>query len=749
MLHRLLQRQLRRSMGPDFVPDASWAAFLELVSSYYSEVDRDRGLIENALAVNSEELESLYAQLSQRADAEQSLLRSFTNSIPDLFFAKAPDGTYLGCNREFERFVGRSEAEIVGRRVHDLLPAELADAIGLIDRSVMASGAPHSREEWIKGPAGDLRCIEMLRAPYYRADGTLIGLLGIGRDVTERRRLEEQTRLAAQVYQHTGEGMLVTDAEFRILDINPAGARITGYSLDDVRGRTTEVFNSGRQDRAFYAAMRRTIAELGYWHGEVWDRRKDGEVHAKSMVVNRLDSDDGSVRGYVMLFADITQKKQADDLIWRQANFDMLTGLPNRRMLRERLEHEIRQADRARCSMALLLIDLDHFKEINDTLGHLIGDDLLVEAARRISACTRESDTVARLGGDEFTAVLTRVSDPRHVEAVAQKILDRLAEPFQLGDSVVYVSASLGITIYPQDATEVEDLLKSADQAMYVAKRHGRNRFSHFTQGLQTAAQDRLRTIGELREAVARRQFHLHFQPIVDTATGQIRKAEALIRWDHPVRGVVSPADFVPLAEETGLIGQLGDWVFREAARWAGRWAEWVDGFQVSVNVSPAQFRTEGASARAEWIEHLGSLRVPPGSLVIEITEGVLLGADMDAATALREFREAGIRIAIDDFGTGYSSLAYLKKFDIDFLKIDKSFVHSLASDAGDGALCEAIIVMAHKLGLRVIAEGVETQEQAARLADAGSDFVQGFFYSRPIPPEQLEAILRHGAHGR
>lgn len=749
MHHRLLQRQLRRTLGAEFVPDADWAKFLDLISNYYIEVDRDRNLIENALAVNSEELETLYAQLRRRADAEQALLRSFTNSIPDLFFAKNPEGLYLGCNSEFERFVGRPEREIIGHRVQDLLPAAQADDITIIDQAVMASGRPHSREEWLKDPAGQMRCIEMLRAPYYGADGTLIGLLGIGRDVTDRRRLEEQNRLAAQVYRHTGEGMLVTDADFRILDINPAGMRITGYSLEEVRGRTPEMFNSGRQDRAFYDAMRRTIGELGYWNGEVWDRRKGGEVHAKSVVVNRLDDEDGSVHGHVMFFSDITQKKQADDLIWRQANFDMLTGLPNRRMLRERLEHEIRQADRARCSMALLLIDLDHFKEINDTLGHLIGDDLLVEAARRISACTRETDTVARLGGDEFTTILTRVNDARHVEAISQKILDRLAEPFQLGDSVVYVSASLGITLYPQDATEVEDLLKSADQAMYVAKRQGRNRFSHFTQGLQTAAQDRLRTIGELREAVWQKQFHLHFQPIVDSVTGQIRKAEALLRWDHPVRGVVPPAEFIALAEETGLIAQLGDWVFREATRWAARWATVVPGFQVSVNVSPVQFRTEDAAARAVWIEQMRAAGAPAGSMVIEITEGVLLSADMDAATALREFRAAGIQIAIDDFGTGYSSLGYLKKFDIDFLKIDKSFVQSIATDAGDGALCEAIIVMAHKLGLRVIAEGVETQEQANLLSRAGSDFAQGYLFSRPIPPEQLEAILRHGAHGR
>ena len=481
----------------------------------------------------------------------------------------------------------------------------------------------------------------------------------------------------------------------------------------------------------------------------MWDRRRNGETFAKSMVVNRIAGEDGSVHGFVMLFSDVTQKKQADELVWRHANFDMLTGLPNRRMLRERLEHEIRQADRARCSIGVLLIDLDHFKEINDTLGHLIGDDLLVEAARRISACTRETDTVARLGGDEFIVILTRLNDPRHAEMVAAKIIERLAEPFQLGESVGYVSASLGITVYPQDAREVEDLLKSADQAMYVAKRQGRNRFSHFTQGLQTAAQERLRLISDLREAVEQGQFHLHFQPIIDLASGHIHKAEALVRWDHPTRGVVSPDDFIQVAEETGLIVPIGDWVFHEATRWAERWSAIIPGFQVTVNVSPVQFRPEAAASRESWIARMGGGDLPRRAMVIEITEGLLLHADGDITGTLESLRAAGIEIAVDDFGTGYSSLAYLHRFQIDLLKIDQAFVSSLETRANDAALCEAIIVMAHKLGLKVVAEGVETRVQADQLARAGCDSMQGFLFSRPIPPEQLEAILRHGALGR
>jgi diguanylate cyclase (GGDEF)-like protein/PAS domain S-box-containing protein len=554
-------------------------------------------------------------------------------------------------------------------------------------------------------------------------------------------------RLSALVYQHTAEGMLVTDANYRIIDINAAGARITGYQLDEVRGQRPDIFNSGRQDLAFYELMQRTVDEFGYWHGEVEDRRKNGDTYAKSMVINRLMGGDGTVHGYVMLFSDITEKKQADEMIWRQANFDMLTGLPNRRMLRERLEHEIRQTTRAGCSLALLLIDLDHFKEVNDTLGHLVGDDLLVEAARRISACTRESDTVARLGGDEFTVILTRITDPKHVETVAEKIITHLAEPFQLGDSVAYISASVGITLCPDDADEAEALLKNADQAMYVAKRQGRNRFSHFTQGLQTAAQDRLRMISDLRSAIKDKQFHLQFQPIVDATTGHICKAEALLRWDHPIHGVVLPGEFIPLAEETGMIVPIGDWVFREAARWASRWNRLVPGgFQISVNASPVQFRPEAAATLRDWITFLHNHEIPGSCMVIEITEGLLLNADADVSQILLALRMAGIQMAIDDFGTGYSSLAYLNKFDIEFLKIDQSFISSLSAAPADRALCEAIIVMAHKLSLQVIDEGVETAEQRNLLREAACDFLQGYLLSRPITPEQLEAVLKHGA---
>jgi diguanylate cyclase (GGDEF)-like protein len=393
--------------------------------------------------------------------------------------------------------------------------------------------------------------------------------------------------------------------------------------------------------------------------------------------------------------------------------------------------------------MALFFIDLDRFKEINDTLGHDMGDILLMETSRRISSCVRESDTVARLGGDEFTVILSEISATNNIERLARSILDILAEPFQLGDEVAYISASIGITLYPNDATTVEELLKNADQAMYVAKGQGRNQYSYFTAALQDAAQERRRITHDLRGALAANQFMVYFQPILDLATGRIQKAEALLRWQHPIRGMVDPAEFIQLAEETGLIHEIGDWVFKEAARWAKRWSDqFGNDFQVGVNVSPVQFLSEELSCDA-WSAYLQSIDLAGKHMVIEITEGLLLKAAVGVTDKLFKFRDAGIQVAIDDFGTGYSSLSYLKKFDIDYLKIDKSFVDNLETDVNDMALSEAIIVMAHKLGIEVIAEGIETEAQRKLLSQAGCNYGQGYLFSKSLSAEKFEAFLK------
>ncbi len=443
---------------------------------------------------------------------------------------------------------------------------------------------------------------------------------------------------------------------------------------------------------------------------------------------------------------DITEKKCSEETIWKQANFDPLTALPNRRMFQDRLEHEIRKSSRDGLPLALMFIDLDKFKEVNDTLGHDKGDILLTQAAQRIAACVRDSDTVARLGGDEFTVILSELDGPSCIERIAQDIVDTLVAPFRIGEDTAYVSASIGITLFPDDAPNLDILMSNADQAMYASKSAGRNRYSYFTPGLQEAALKRMHLINDLRGALADNQFRLHYHPVVEMASGKIHKAEALIRWQHPTRGLISPAEFVTLAEESGMIIEIGDWVFREAAIQVRHLrTTYHPEFQISVNKSPVQFRNDDRYFH-EWLPHLQKLGLPGECIAIEITEGLLLDATDEVQAKLLDLRDAGIQVALDDFGTGYSSLSYLKKFDIDYIKIDRSFVRNLSATSDDMALCEAIIVMAHKLGLKVVAEGIETAAQRHLLTAAGCDYGQGHFFSNPLPLHEFEVMLRNTA---
>jgi diguanylate cyclase (GGDEF)-like protein/PAS domain S-box-containing protein len=664
-------------------------------------------------------------------------------SIPEGLLVLSSELAILSANRSFLKQLGLTAEAVRGRPLMEVIAAN-----GLRERilEVLTTGVAQHDVPFSMGSAGSdarmpvrITLTGIRLAEEEEEEEEEARLLLIIEDLTAEEKLRaaalESDRRFRDLAETANDGIIMADTQGNIAYFNRAAERMFGYYRDQILGQPVEMLIHGVNPHLLEAGE----APLPSWEAEGF--RHDGSVFPVEGSTSVFEGSTGRFVTY--LLRDLSERKRAEGLIWKQANFDTLTGLPNRRLFLDRLEQEIRKAHRANLPLALLFLDLDGFKEINDTLGHSMGDILLKDVAQRLSACVRESDTVARMGGDEFTVILGELDGTGSVERIAQDILRKLAEPFPLGDELAYISASIGITLYPEDATGIEELLKNADQAMYAAKNQGRNRFNYFTPVMQESAQIRRQLTTDLRGALAANQFRLVYQPIVELATGAIHKAEALIRWQHPTRGLVSPAEFIPVAEDTGLIIDIGDWVFREAVRQAARWrASHHAQFQISVNTSPVQYRNEGINQDA-WLDHLQKLGLPGQSIVVEITEGLLLDAGAAITDQLLKFRDAGIQVSLDDFGTGYSSLSYLKKFDIDYLKIDQSFVQHLEANSDDMVLCEAIIVMAHRLGLKVIAEGVETHEQRALLAAAGCDYGQGYLFSRPVPPEQFEALLQ------
>lgn len=556
-------------------------------------------------------------------------------------------------------------------------------------------------------------------------------------DLTHEKQTQKQLQLSATIIHNAAEAMMVTDADNVICMVNPAFTQITGYSADDIIGQTPSALSSGHHDASFYQQMYAQLTDSGFWQGEIWNKRKDGEVYPEWLSISTIYAEDGSVQQRVALFTDITSRKKSEERIHYQANYDALTGLPNRNLFTDRMGQAVQLAKRQQERLALLSLDLDNFKQVNDSLGHVIGDELLRHVAERLKSLFRSSDTVARLSGDEFVVILNGATLGGDFEQLLNRVLEKVSAPYQINDATVYTSVSVGVTCYPDDGQSVDVLLQNADTAMFKAKEMGRNAFCFFTPEMNSRAQERHQLEIAMHEALEKGHFVMHYQPIVDPVSGTVISTESLVRWDDPEKGLIPPFKFIPIAEENGLIVPLGEWILRQACKDAAKWYNESDiHVGVSVNLSGIQFKRSNVVSLVK--QALRETGLPPNKLTLEITESLLVDDESHVLQTLREIRDLGVLLSIDDFGTGYSSLSYLKKFPITTLKIDRSFINEVLISNEDAALTEAILSMASSLNLKVVAEGVENNGQVAFLLERQCDLIQGYYYSKPLPIEKL-----------
>jgi diguanylate cyclase (GGDEF)-like protein/PAS domain S-box-containing protein len=687
----------------------------------------------------------LRREVQERSRIEQALRQSeakfatvFRTCPEAISISTLDDGVYLEVNEAYERIFGYARAQVIGRSALDL--GVWVDALERKEmvRRLRQHGRVEDFEMRIRRGGHEVR-IGCLSGEVIELDGTAYVVVA-ARDVTRQKQQEDELRLAARVFESTAEGILITDPAQRIVAVNRAFTDMTGYGEGEVRGRRPTLLGDERHDEAFFAELWNSVHHTGRWQGELWGRSKSGEVRPYLMTVSTLHDEQGVVLNYVAVMRDISNIKQSQQQLEYLANYDALTGLGNRNLFLTQLKVGIERAARHRRGLALIFIDLDNFKVINDTLGHDVGDQLLSEVARRLKACVRQEDIVCRLGGDEFTVYVEDFADPQLLVSTAQRLVQAVSEPYQITGHDIFVTASIGISTYPNDGATISELVKNADVAMYKVKEQGRNGFQFFREDMNARAFERLVFVSGLRRALERNEFRLVYQPQVDLTDRRTRGAECLLRWNHPDLGEVSPGSFIPVAEETGLIVPIGVWVFRSVCEQLSRWGGLRSPGRISVNLSARQFRQPDlVDAIRSAVAEAG---VSAAMLGVEVTESALIDDPEKASVTLSRLKDMGLAISIDDFGTGYSSLSYLKRFPIDCLKIDRTFVRDIATDPDDAAIVTAIITMAQSLKLEVVAEGVENQEQLDFLRARGCAAAQGFFFSRPLPAEAFRSML-------
>lgn len=679
-------------------------------------------------------------QARKRAQENEATLNAIFDGISDSVVFTNAEGKIIRANRGAQVTFGMSSGELEG-----LSFSELQDKKNAFQRrGNLSFGSPLNSgrdlfEAAYRRKDRQTFIGETLAAQITGPEGETMGTVGVIRDVTSRIESERQLRLAGAVFETATEAVMVVNDVGKVATVNSAFCRLSGFSQSEVLGETPFILKSSKMTIGDLYRVMKGVRRKGFWEGEFRSRRKNGSDFPVWLSVTRLNDWRGNLDGYVVLFSDITKRKQDEAFIWHQANFDALTGLANRNLFMDRFHQALERARRDKSKLPLLFIDLDRFKNINDAMGHHMGDQLLVAASRRLTSRLRKSDTVARLGGDEFAVLLPDIEQIHQIEDTVRMLHREMGKPYNIGGNEMIVPASIGVTVYPDDGTSPDHLLRNADSAMYKAKTKGRNDYQFFTHEMDLEAQHRQALETALYHALEKEEFFLVYQPIMDAGTGQVAGAETLVRWNHPVRGNIAPDSFIPLAEEIGIILPLGEWIFRQACRRAAAWPGGEG--RVAVNFSSRQFDRRGVLPLVRNV--LAETGLPPERLTIEITESLLLRDEKHIIKQFQAIRELGISLAIDDFGTGYSALAYLKKFPVNILKIDRSFIQDLPEDRDDAILVEAILSVAESLNLKVVAEGVETPEQIAFLRERGCQYLQGYYFSKPVPDSDFVNFLR------
>ena len=722
---RNLEMTFRRSNGQ---------VFTGLTSAETFELDSTL-----ALVVAVRDISQLKETQEQLQISEEKFAKAFHASPDGLLLSRQSDGLLIEVNEGFCRLTGYDLNPSMDQTSMDLgIWVDLNERKRLVDL-LQRDGFVRDFSCHIRRSDGQIRLCELSARPLPIAGVDC--MLTMARDITERHLMQEKLQLAATVFENTAEGVLITDTDQRISAVNRAFSEITGYSEAEALGQTPRLLASGQHDSAFYAALWHQLTAEGHWQGEIYNRRKNGELYPGWLTISAVRNIEREITHFVAVFADISSLKHAQAKLDYQAHHDPLTGLPNRTLFENRLQASLACAQVSNRQGAVLFLDLDRFKHINDSLGHPVGDLLLKGIAQRLKDQVRDVDTVARLGGDEFIILLPGLHKSSDASAIANKLLACFTAPFQAGEHEFFTSASIGISLYPQDGSDVASLIRNADAAMYRSKAKGRNRVEAYTRDLTAQASERVALEHELRRAIERNELSLCYQPKFSLKTQSLVGAEALIRWTHPTFGEVPPEHFIHLAEENGTILQIGDWVLEQACRQMYSWQKTYETFgPLSINLAGAQLRQPNLAKRIEHL--LKAYQLNPGDLQLEITENFIMNQAEEALAILHQLKQLGVQLAMDDFGTGYSSLSYLKRLPLDILKIDQSFIRGLPDDPNDAAIARAIIALGRSMQLTVIAEGVENHAQQAFLASEGCEQIQGYIVSLPLRPEEFAATF-------